>query len=185
LDGLIVSVAAAPLQTRHQLVHRLDGRYGPLQPSEIARLAERLVGQLDLRSIDVVVGIPEGGTIPAFAVAQCAGLPLALATRTDVDLPRRLSFDEPHVPDLPPFHFYGLEPGTRVAIVEDEVTTGRTIVNAVRALRAGGVDVRAVGSFIVVDNEATWGRLEAADIHLEACLRIGGDFLARVGADGA
>ena len=51
-----------------------------------------------------------------------------------------MSFCEAH--DPPPVtgkHVYGLSPGDQVIVVEDEVTSGRTVVNCVRALRAAGI----------------------------------------------
>ena len=179
-----VSIVAAPRQTRHQLVQPLDGRYGAMEPAAAARMAQQLLAGIDTTGIDLVLGIPEGGTIPAFAVAAAAGLPLALATRTVVDRHDRIVFEEPHVPDMPLFSFYGLTPGTRVMIVEDEVTSGRTIVNAVLALRRAGIDVRAVATFILVDHPATRQRLEDAAIAILAGVRIDGSFLERVQADG-
>jgi adenine phosphoribosyltransferase len=182
-DGM-VSVARAARQKRHQLVHRLDGRYGALRPAEVRRFAESLASRLDLGDVDLVIGIPEGGTIPAFAVAEIADLPLVLATQTVVDLPRRISFQESHVPDYSGFNVYAVEPGARVVIVEDEVTTGRTLTNAVQALRAGGLTIDRVGTFFVVDHPSTSDRIRRLDIRLESCVRLDGAYLDRVGANG-
>jgi adenine/guanine phosphoribosyltransferase-like PRPP-binding protein len=178
-----VSVVVAPRQTRHQLVQPLDGRYGAMDPAASALMARHVLAGIDTTGIDVVLGIPEGGTIPAYAVAAAAGLPLALATRTVVDRPNRIVFEEPHVPDQPAFSFYDLRPGTRACLVEDEVTSGRTIVNAVRALRSAGIDVRAVATFILVDHPETRQRLADAGIDLHAGVRIDASFLERVHAD--
>jgi len=154
-----------------------------MNPAAAARMASHLLACIDTRGIEVVLGIPEGGTIPAYAVAAAAGLPLVLATRTVVDLPARIMFEEPHVPDQPAFSFYDLQPGTRALIVEDEVTTGRTIVNAVSALRGSGIEVRAIATFILVDPPATRKRLADAGIELCAGIRIDASFLNRVHAD--
>ena len=185
MDLPVPTVARAPRQTRDQLIHRLDGRYGALTPDEVLEAARALAGHLDLASTDLILGIPEGGTVPAFAVAQLARLPLVLATRTVVDITPRISFHEPHVPDNPDFHFYGLQRGTRVAIIEDEVTTGRTLVNAVEALRRAGVVVTGVAAFFVVDHPATRRRLADAGLEVVSGMAISAEFIDRVGADGA
>jgi adenine/guanine phosphoribosyltransferase-like PRPP-binding protein len=155
-----------------------------MDPAEAGRRALQLLERIDMTEIDLVVGIPEGGIIPAYAVAAAAGLPLALATRTVIDQVPAVTFVEPHVTDQPPFSLYGIAPGTRVLIVEDEVTTGRTAVNVVTALRGAGVDVRGLGAFLLVDHPETRERLDAAGISIVACVELDRTYLDRVRADG-
>ena len=107
--------------------------------------------------------------MPAYAFAATTGLRVALGTVWQPDLPGVISFAEKH--DPPPLtfkHVYGLAPGDRVVVVEDEVTSGHTIVNCVRALRAASVRCDTVVSVYIADDPAMRARLAAEGIRLIA-----------------
>ena len=176
-----VSLVATINQTRAQIGHRLDGRYGAMDPRELAPLIEVLAAAIDTSDVDVVLGFPEGGVIPAFAFAQRVARPLVISTRLALALPGAVAFEEPHS-GLGTTHFvHGLRTGQRAVIVEDEVTTGQTIVNAVRALRRSGVQVDCVGALLAVDDASMWRRVEEEKIALHAAVRLPGEYAAPLG----
>lgn len=173
LDGLdYVPVAPIVGRERSMVASPLDGRYGPMHPDKLAPLVQRLVGMADLQGIDHVLGIPEGGSIPAYAFAVAAGMSVVLASIWQPDLPGVVTFIEEHDGSLGPKHIYGIERGARVLIVEDEVTTGRTVVNCVRALRAAGIDCDQVATLLSLGDEETHQRLRSDGLLLHAAHTI-------------
>jgi adenine/guanine phosphoribosyltransferase-like PRPP-binding protein len=154
-------------RARGQLASPVDGRYGPLDPGELQPAIASLARDADLRGVDYVLGIPEGGCIPAYAFAVETGLRVVLASIWRPDVPAVVSFTEEH--DLPVIagkHIHGLVAGDHVIVVEDEVTSGRTIVNCVRALRAAGIRCDQVATIYAADDPAMRARVVAEGIRL-------------------
>jgi adenine phosphoribosyltransferase len=127
---------------------------------------------MDRASFNYVVGFPEGGVVPAFAFAQAIDRPVILSSRLQLEREPVISFEEPHSPLGTTHYLYGLRPGDSVVIIEDEVTTGRTVINAVRALRASGIRVGQVGVLMAVDDEPMWRRMADEDIALFVGVRV-------------
>ena len=177
-----VSLVSAANQARDQIAHRLDGRYGPMDPRELAPHVRDLAAAIDTADVDYVLGFPEGGVIPAFAFAQAVGLPLIISTRLRMALPGAVSFEEPHSGLGTAHYLHGLHEGDRVVIVEDEVTTGRTIVNAVRALRQSGVHISRVGAVLAVDDPAMWQSMHDEKISLHVGARLPAEYAVRLRA---
>jgi len=164
-----------------QIVHRLDGRYGAMDPEELAGVVGKLAGTMDVAAVDYVLGFPEGGSIPAFAFAQLVGRPLILSTRLAFTLPgvAAIAFVEPHTSIGKTHYVHGLSRGHRVVIVEDEVTTGRTLLAAIRALRAAGVEVAQAGALLAVDDPRMWRAMEEEKVSLHVVYRLPCGFAVR------
>jgi adenine phosphoribosyltransferase len=165
-------------RTRGLLGNPLDGRFGgPMNPSTLAEVIARLIERLDLAGVDCVVGFPEGGVIPAYAFAAASNLPLVAGSLHQLNLPGAISFTEQHNASSQAkiISLYGLAPGSRVIVVEDELTTGRTIVNCVRALRAAEVGCDQVVTIYAVDDPALGACLAEEGIELHAALLFSRD----------
>jgi adenine/guanine phosphoribosyltransferase-like PRPP-binding protein len=166
-----VTLPAFPIvgRARGQLGSPVDGRYGPMRPDDLRVAVARLVPEVDLGGVKYVLGVPEGGYIPAYAFAAEAGLPLVLASIWQPDVPGVVSFIEEHnTPFLRGKHFHGLSPGDNVIVVEDEVSSGQTIINCVRALRAAGIRCDQVATIYAADDPAMRARVAAEGIRLHA-----------------
>jgi len=156
-------------RARAQLAPLIDGRYGAMDPAELQPAIAWLAREADLDGVKYVLGIPEGGYIPAYAFAVATGLRVVLASVFQPNVPGVLSFIEEH--DKPPIsgkHVYGLSAGDHVIVVEDEITTGRTIVNCVRALRGAGIRCDQVATIFAADDSEMRARLAAEGIRLHA-----------------
>jgi adenine phosphoribosyltransferase len=158
---------------RAQLASPLDGRYGPMDPAAMKRAIDHLARHVDLEGLDYVLGIPEGGSAPAYAFAAATGLRVVFASIWRPDAEHVVTFREVH--DTPPYdtkHVFGLSAGDRVVLVEDEVTTGGTAINCVRALRAAGVVCDQVATLYAADGDALDARLAAERLRLHAVVRF-------------
>ena len=108
-----------------------------MDPARAARLAEALVAGLPapLRAeIEAVVSPAMGGIIAGHEVARALGVPAMFVERPQGTFELRRGFR--------------LEPGTRVLMMEDVVTTGLSSREAIAAIEAAGGRVIAAGALV-------------------------------------
>ena len=108
-----------------------------MEPARASRLAEALSDKLSpaLRSsIDAVVSPAMGGVIIGHEVGRALGVPAMFVERPDGVFGLRRGFR--------------LDPGTRVLMVEDVVTTGLSSREAIAAIEAAGGSVIAAASLV-------------------------------------
>lgn len=104
------------------------------------RLCRALAAQLRQKvpgRIDYVVGPAVGGLIPAYETSRHLGVPAIWVEREDGEFRLRR---------------FEIEPGARVVIVEDIVTTGLSIRETVECMKKLGAEVAAAGC--IVDRSA-------------------------------
>ncbi len=164
---------------RH-LIHSLNGRGQVVDVDALDALIAQVAKQVDVSAVDCILGIPEGGSVPAYAFARAVRRPVVLAARVILERPA-ITFQEPHAHanTTKTLSFYGLVPGQRAMIVEDELTNGHTAVNAVRALREAGVTIDRVVTLLAIDHPALWRRMEAEGITLHVGLRLSAEYAPR------
>ena len=164
---------------RRHLMHPLNGRFHPVDHKALDTLIQMLASRVDIASVDYVLGFPEGGAVPAYAFARLVDRPLILASRLPLDLPGRITFEQPGARLGTTQYLYGLTSGRRAVIVEDELTSGVSAVNAVRALRAAGVVIREIAALFVIDHPSLWRRLDAEQITLHVGLTLPPEYAPR------
>ncbi|MFT7664605.1 MAG: orotate phosphoribosyltransferase [Planctomycetota bacterium] len=105
-------------------------------PEYAQELACGLKADLEALSepIQVVVGPAMGAVVWSYAVAQELGVRSLFTERKDGGMVLRRGFS--------------LEPGERILVVEDALTTGGSAREAIKALEAAGGHVVAVGSVV-------------------------------------
>ncbi len=111
-----------------------------MHPDETAILCKALAEKIrtaGLGRIDCCVGPAVGGIIPAYETSRHLGVPNVWVEREDGKFQLRR---------------FELEPGARVVVIEDIVTTGLSIRETVEALREIGADVLAAAC--IVDRSA-------------------------------
>lgn len=159
---------------RGQLFHPLDARYVRVSIADLNSAMRDLCRQVDPARVDCVLGFPEGGTPAAFSAAQILERPLVLSSLKPHELPNEIHFDEPHASLIEGrrHYIYALNPGDRVLIVEDEITTGNTILNAIRAMRAAGVQVDDVLALLATEDADVLAAIQAEAVRLTVHERI-------------
>jgi orotate phosphoribosyltransferase len=108
-----------------------------MDPRRGARLADELAARLpsDVRSaIDAVVSPAMGGVIAGHEMGRALGRPAMFLERPTGTFELRRGFR--------------LDPGTRVLMMEDVVTTGLSSREAIAAIRAGGGQVVAAAALV-------------------------------------
>lgn len=126
-------------------------------PVATAQVLESLAKQLSDWPIDVIVGPTTGGILLAFELARQLGLPAAYAERktegqSGRDFKRGTQF----------------EPGSKVFIIDDILTTGGSIAETLNALKDRPVEV--VGIAVLADRSA--GSVRFDDIPLLPLLSL-------------
>lgn len=162
-DGLVyrarrVRRLGVPSQARDvRIVHELDGILDEVLPSTVLQtgraLWEAWSARPEFTMPDLLLGLDAGGILPTVAVALASDLPYRLAWKLDLDLPDKRCFVEPHARRTEVFT-YGNLAGARVLIVDDEITTGSTLVNLIEVLQGSAVDVTGVAC-LIEDTSAT------------------------------
>jgi adenine phosphoribosyltransferase len=142
-----------------RMVHELDGMLGAVQPDTLLRTGLALWRTWRrhpaFEQTDVLLGLDAGGILPTVAVALASDLPYRLAWKLDLDLPHKHHFSEPHSRRADVFA-YGDLAGTRVLLVDDEITTGQTISNLAVVLREAGAHV--TGALCLIEDVTGDGR---------------------------
>ncbi len=108
-----------------------------MDPSRASRLASTLVRSLPLAiksKIEIVVSPAMGGIIFGHEMGRSLGLPAIFVERPTGTFELRRGFR--------------LEPGQKVLLVEDVVTTGLSSREAMKAIEAAGGDVIAAASLV-------------------------------------
>jgi orotate phosphoribosyltransferase len=104
------------------------------QPKEAEAACSALADKLADTRPQLVIGPALGGVIVAHEVARRLGTPCFFAERKDGPLSLRRGF---HV-----------QPGTRVLVVEDVVTTGGSVMEVAELVKAAGAEVVGLGSLV-------------------------------------
>jgi adenine/guanine phosphoribosyltransferase-like PRPP-binding protein len=171
-------VSGAGGAKRH-LMHPFNGRFHAIDHGALDDLIDAMVPRVDVRDVDYILGFPEGGSVPAYAFGRAVRRPVILASRLPLDLPERIAFEQPQANLGTTHYIYGLRPGDRALIFEDELTNGRTAVNAVRSLRRAGVEIGQVAALFAIDHPLLWQRMAAEDVALHVAVTLPPDYAPR------
>lgn len=128
---------------KYLVINRLQGKHIPVRPREALAmfhaLSDTLQGRYEAEKL-LVIGFAETATAIGAAVAAALGADYMQTTREDVSDARYLYFSEEHshaaeqklVRDDIDTVIHSID---RIIFVEDEVTTGKTILNIVNILK--------------------------------------------------
>ncbi|MEU9533635.1 phosphoribosyltransferase family protein [Streptomyces sp. NPDC048213] len=140
---IVERLSVGATSRRERVIHSLDGLEHPVHPDTLARtgadlwclLQEQVPNGLD--SVDFLLGLDAGGILPTVSLAGAAHLPYKIAWKLHLPLDGAVRFSEPHAMRTDVFA-YGIAPGQRIVVVDDEITTGRTLADLTRRLREAG-----------------------------------------------
>ncbi|MFH1127102.1 MAG: ADP-ribosylglycohydrolase family protein [archaeon] len=135
-----------PELRKYKLTHGLDGIMQPIDMIYMVELMKRQMEMVPYKPGDYILGIESTGYFAAAAAALATGLKLVSAKKTDLVVPEDINvirFEEPSSPREKLF-IYGLSPGDRVIIIDDEIRTAKTSENLYHALSEQGIEVVAI-----------------------------------------
>ncbi len=159
-----------------------DCREFAIVPKDLQSIAKRLAACLQIsKQPDYIVGFAPGGIPIAVALAYELNIPLIIAYKCRLDLSNEITWSEPHCL-FNTFYFYGAYSGMSVVLIDDEVDSGYTLCNAIRELRAHGVQVLDVACVVEVLHDGySMGKARLLDLHLhlKSLLRLEVDKYAK------
>lgn len=103
-------------------------------PDLAEKFCKALAPKLEKYNIELVVGPALGGVVVAYEMARTLNVPNMFAERKDGEMNLRRNFQ--------------IEPGQRVLVMEDVVTTGGSVKEVIDVIREKGGEVVAVASLI-------------------------------------
>ncbi len=141
---VVTRLDAGPNSRPERVVHDLDGTRSVVPPADLTNagrsLWKRLLHEVPaVTDVDAILGLDAGGIVPALALSLASGLPYKLAWKVRVPLPGAVHFVEGHA-NRPNVFAYGIAPEHSYVLIDDEVTTGVTLVNLAQALRRHGAN---------------------------------------------
>jgi len=168
---IIERLSVGRTSRRERVIHSLDGLEDAVHPDVLAAAGRRLWQNLlhdvpDVSgSVDFLLGLDAGGILPTVSLSWAAALPYKIAWKLHLPLDGAVRFTEPHAVRTDVFA-YGIAPGQRIVLVDDEVTTGRTLADLTRRLREAGA--RPLAAACLVEDATQGGRelLASLDIPL-------------------
>lgn len=138
LDGPVVEIGGYPY-----LVTPLADGIPRIEPELLVQAADTLAGMSEL-DFDLILA-PEAMGIPlATAISLKTGLPFAVIRKRRYGLPGEIAIGQRTGYSESMLYVNGVEPGSRVAIVDDMVDTGNTMRALVDGLMSGGVLVKEI-----------------------------------------
>lgn len=127
----------------------------PIIPKDLLGIATELKARLDNRG-QTLIAFDRGGTALGVALSLITELPLFIAFSYAGPLDEGISWHEPGggkylgIPNIPE--------GGNVILVDDEINTGTTFVNAVNTLRDHSITVDQISVVVEVDRKEGKGR---------------------------
>jgi len=142
------------------IVNPITDNIPPPEPLLVSLLAESMKRFLESRGGAGKVVVPEALGLPVGSiVAYRLGLPLAVVRKRSYPV-RGVRVEYTSGYEEGSYHVYGVEPGDKVYLVDDAVSTGGTLKAVVEALRRVDVEVVAVAASIF---KPQYGAVEAAE----------------------
>ena len=131
-----------------------DNRLTLTAPAVRTRVEEGLVDLICKRypNVEVLMGTSTAGIAHAAIVGHLMGLPMGYVRSSGKDHGRQNRIEGK------------LEPGQRVVVVEDLISTGGSCIDVVEALREAGAEVLGVASIFTYGLQKGLDRLAAANV---------------------
>src|SRR5258708_4358353 len=174
LVELKVSVRKEGEERNFKIVNNLTGLFLRSKPSKMLEIARVLNNLLPEPSDgELILGFLAGGVIPAFSLASVRDAQFAIASQKKVgDYQKAITFEQPNKKDST-FYVYDYDNVKSAILIDDEASTGDSLINAASALRKAGI---RVGVICVVTETVNFGAREkikeALDIDLISLVRI-------------
>ena len=152
-------------------VNELTDQLPALRPEIMQEAVDEIIRAGDFDCDKLLVEEEKGAALGG-VVALRARLPLAIARRYNYDIP---SFKVPLESEYIEGHLYvnGIQPGDRVTVIDDTISTGGTLIALLRAVEEIGAAIHDVVALVEkVDNRGVERVLEKTGVKVKTLLKI-------------
>ncbi|MFG2565219.1 phosphoribosyltransferase domain-containing protein [Streptomyces sp. NPDC048567] len=176
---IVERLSVGATSRRERVIHSLDGLESPVHPDTLASTGADLWRLLQKQlpdgagPVDFLLGLDAGGILPTVSLADAARLPYKIAWKLHLPLDGAVRFSEPHAMRTDVFA-YGIAPGQRIVIVDDEITTGRTLADLTRRLREAGAVPLAAACLVEDTTRGARALLDELELPLVSLTTIEG-----------
>ncbi|WP_055534677.1 phosphoribosyltransferase domain-containing protein [Streptomyces graminilatus] len=175
---VVERLSAGATSRPERVIHSLDGIEDPVQPEALAATGQSLWKHVEAQlsyadsTADFLLGLDAGGILPTVALATASHLPYKIAWKLHLPLDGAVRFREPHAMRTDVFA-YGIAPGQRIVLVDDEITTGQTLADLTVRLREAGAEPLAAACLVEDTTRGARALLDSLGLPLISLTTIG------------
>jgi adenine phosphoribosyltransferase len=174
LHRLIRSLETCPIVKRgdyNYFIHPITDGVPSLDPALLREVATAMIKVMDLDRVDRIIAAEAMG-IPVGSIISCmTDLPLNIVRKREYLLPGEIPLHQVTGYSKGKLYLNGVNPGERVVVVDDVISTGGTTKALLAALGKTGADVADI-CFAIKRGEADIGRPYKALVTIEVTDRV-------------
>lgn len=138
----------------YYIINNLDGRFVKSNSRTLHRIISNLNKMLPVsKPNEIIFGFTEGSILLTAALASSRKSNFVCSTRSRrLDIENEIVFIEEHRDKTPTHFIYALEKGNQVILIEDEISTGKTVLNAYKVFKKYGIKIIAVTTLVEILN---------------------------------
>lgn len=144
LERLVQSLEASPIMKRGEynyFIHPITDGVPLLEPALLREIGCAMVRCLDLEGVDKIVVCEAMGIHIGVALSMMTDIPLVVVRKRPYGLPGEVAVHQTTGYSKGELYLNGIEPGDRVAIVDDVCSTGGTLKALIGALEHAGAEI--------------------------------------------
>ncbi|SEH15485.1 adenine phosphoribosyltransferase [Natronorubrum sediminis] len=147
LEPLARSVREAPVVDRdgyEYFVHGVSDGVPPIEPTVLRAIADGIRQRVDLTDVDTLVAPEAMGIHHGTALSLASELPLAVVRKRSYGFPDEVAVHQETSYGESDLFLNGVDPGDRVVLVDDVLSSGGTIEAVCEALEAAEAEIADV-----------------------------------------
>ncbi|TYL39365.1 adenine phosphoribosyltransferase [Natronococcus pandeyae] len=144
LEPLVRSLRAAPIVDRdgyEYFVHGVTDGIPPMEPDVLDAIVDGLRERIDFADVDTIVAPEAMGIHHATALSLETGVPFVIVRKRSYGFPAEVAIHQETGYGESEFFLNGVDPGDRVVVVDDVLSSGNTIEAICEALEAADAEL--------------------------------------------
>lgn len=144
MDALRKSLREAPVVDRDgydYFVHGVTDGIPLVEPDVLRAIAEGIADRIDVAAVDKIVAPESMGIHHATALSLATDLPFVVVRKREYGFSDEVAIHQETSYGESELYVNGIDPGDRVVVVDDVLSTGNTIRGVCRGLEEAGAEV--------------------------------------------
>lgn len=175
MEQLRASLQAAPVIWKGDypyFIHPVTDGVPRMNPEVLTAITELVVSRVHWSDVDILLGIEAMGLPLTAPLSMATGIPLVIARKRSYGLDGEVEIDQSTGYSKGAMYLNDLQPGERVAILDDVLSTGGTLEAVIEGVRRAGAVVTEI--IAVVEKGGGLRRLQGLypDIRIQSLVRL-------------